>query len=155
SPAASSNEQRVLTVTELTQQIKRALEGRFSRVTVLGEIANWRPGPSGHVYFTLKDSKALVSCVLWRDVARQVLAKGCSAPNLGVGSQVQLTGRVPDYEPRGAYEVVVESIRPAGVGQLYQQFIELKQELEAEGFFSPERKRPLTTLHHLIGVVTS
>src|SRR5215472_14212296 len=140
---------RVLTVTELTRQIRGTLETRFAAVWVQGEISNYRLHPSGHQYFTLKDQRAQISCVIWRDTMlppRQRLADG---------AQVQVYGAVTVFEARGQYQLNVEVLQPRGVGLLQAKFEALKQKLEAEGLFAPERKKPLPKFPRRLGIVTS
>lgn len=140
---------RVLTVAELTRQIRGALETKFGSVWVQGEISNYKLHPSGHQYFTLKDQRAQISCVIWRDTmlrARQYLADG---------ALVQVNGTVTVFEARGQYQLNVRIIQPRGVGLLQAKFEALKRKLDAEGLFAPERKRPLPTFPRRIGVVTS
>jgi len=144
-------EERPLSITELTRDIKRLLEARFDQVRVEGEISNWRPGPSGHIYFALKDAGAVISCVLWRTTAQRLTGGGA----FGDGRQVEAGGKLSLYEPRGSYQLVVEAMRPAGLGELYRRFLELKEKLQAEGLFDPARKRPLPPFPRRVGVVTS
>src|SRR5438552_7630352 len=103
---------RVLTVTELTRQIRGTLETKFAAVWVQGEISNYRLHPSGHQYFTLKDQRAQIQCAIWRDTMaplRQPLADG---------AQVQVYGTVTVYETRGQYQLNVHILQPRGVGLL-------------------------------------
>src|SRR5437870_9157816 len=140
---------RVLTVTELTRQIRGTLETKFAAVWVRGEISNYKQHASGHQYFTLKDQRAQISCVIWRDTMlapRQPLADG---------AQVQVFGTVTVFEARGQYQLNVQIIQPRGVGLLQAKFEALKRKLEAEGLFAPERKRPLPKFPRRIGIVTS
>src|SRR5437870_5856872 len=140
---------RVLTVTELTRQIRGTLETKFAAVWVRGEISNYKQHASGHQYFTLKDQRAQISCVIWRDTMlppRQQLADG---------AQVQVYGTVTVFEARGQYQLNVQIIQPRGVGLLQAKFEALKRKLEAEGLFAPERKRPLPKFPRRIGIVTS
>jgi len=139
----------VFTVTELTRQIRGALETKFGAVWVQGEISNYKLYPSGHQYFTLKDQRAQISCVIWRDVMvapRQPLADG---------AQVQVYGTVTVFEARGQYQLNVQILQPRGVGLLQAKFEALKRKLETEGLFAPERKRPLPKFPRRIGIVTS
>ena len=140
---------RVLTVTELTRQIRGTLETRFAAVWVQGEMSNYKLHPSGHQYFTLKDQRTQISCVIWRDTMlppRQRLADG---------AQVQVYGAVTVFESRGQYQLNVEVLQPRGVGLLQAKFEALKQKLEAEGLFAPERKKPLPKFPRRLGIVTS
>jgi exodeoxyribonuclease VII large subunit len=140
---------KVLSVWELTSDIKRLLEKQIGSVWVSGEITNLRAQSSGHVYFTLKDVAAQLSCVLFRGTAaaqRSLLADG---------QKVLLQGDVTVYEARGQYQLIVREVELQGVGALQIQFEKLKQKLAAEGLFAPERKRPLPKYPQRIGLVTS
>jgi len=140
---------KVFTVSELTRQIRGILETKFAAVWVQGEISNYKLHPSGHQYFTLKDQRAQISCVIWRDTMlpqRQRLADG---------AQVQVYGTVTVFEARGQYQLNVQILQPRGVGLLQAKFEALKRKLEAEGLFAPERKRPLPKFLRRIGIVTS
>jgi exodeoxyribonuclease VII large subunit len=140
---------QVLTVSDLTSQIRRLLEQRVGEVWVGGEISNLRAQSSGHIYFTLKDAGAQLSCVCFRDAARW------SRALLADGQQVILQGDVTVYEVRGQYQLVVRQIELRGVGALQVAFEKLKLKLAAEGLFAPERKRPLPKYPQRIGLVTS
>ena len=140
---------KVLTVTELTRSIRNTLEVKFGAVWVQGEISNYKLHPSGHQYFTLKDQRAQIACVIWRDAMvppRQPLVDG---------TQVQVFGTVTVFEARGQYQLNVQILQPRGLGLLQAKFEALKRKLEAEGLFGPERKRPLPRLPRRIGIVTS
>lgn len=140
---------KVLSVSELTTQVKRLLEKSVGLVWVGGEITNLRAQSSGHRYFTLKDAGAQLSCVLFRGAAtgeRELLADG---------QQVLLQGDVTVYEARGQYQLIVRAVELQGVGALQVKFEKLKQQLAAEGLFAPERKRPLPRYPRRIGLVTS
>lgn len=140
---------KVLSVWELTSDIKRLLEKQIGSVWVSGEITNLRAQSSGHVYFTLKDVAAQLSCVLFRGTAagqRDLLADG---------QKVLLQGDVTVYEARGQYQLIVREVELQGVGALQVAFEKLKQKLAAEGLFAQERKRPLPRFPQRIGLVTS
>ncbi len=140
---------KVFTVGELTRQIRGALETKFGAVWVQGEISNYKLHPSGHQYFTLKDERAQIACVIWRDTMlppRQPLVDG---------TQVQVFGTVTVFEARGQYQLNVQILQPRGVGVLQAKFEALKRKLQAEGLFEPERKRPLPKFPRRIGIVTS
>ncbi|MHB8844840.1 MAG: exodeoxyribonuclease VII large subunit [Nitrospirota bacterium] len=139
----------ILTVTQLTGQIKNLLEGTFPDVWVQGEISNLTVPQSGHVYFTLKDQQSQVKAVLFRSSQRHLKF------TLQHGMQVICRGRVSVYEPRGEYQVIVEYVEPKGVGALQKAFEELKARLEKEGLFDRDRKKPLPLLPRRIGIVTS
>src|ERR1700758_5747650 len=140
---------KVLTVSELTRSIRGTLETKFAAVWVQGEISNYKQHPSGHQYFTLKDQRAQISCVIWRDTMaplRQPLVDG---------TQVQAYGPVTVFEARGQYQLNVQILQPRGVGLLQAKFDALKRKLEAEGLFAPERKRAVPKFPRRIGIVTS
>ena len=151
---------RVLSVSELTAQVKRLLEKQVGQVWVTGEVTNLRAQSSGHIYFTLKDDgsqlrsdastrEAVLSCVLFRSAA--VGNRGL----LQDGRKVLLQGDVTVYEARGQYQLIVRAVELQGVGALQVAFEKLKQKLAAEGLFAPERKRPLPKYPQRIGLVTS
>jgi exodeoxyribonuclease VII large subunit len=140
---------KVLTVSELTRSIRGTLETKFAAVWVQGEVSNYKLHPSGHQYFTLKDQRAQISCIIWRDTmapARQPLADG---------AHVQVFGTVSVFEARGQYQISVQIVQPRGLGVLQAKFEALKRKLEAEGLFDPTRKRPLPRFPRRIGIVTS
>src|SRR5277367_4886536 len=140
---------KVLSVSELTAQVKRLLEKTVGQIWVGGEVTNLRAQTSGHIYFTLKDAGAQLSCVCFRDAARE------SRALLADGQQVILQGDVTVYEVRGQYQLVVRQIELRGVGALQVAFEKLKLKLAAEGLFAPERKRPLPKYPQRFGLVTS
>jgi exodeoxyribonuclease VII large subunit len=136
-------------VTELTQQLKRQIEGAFTDRRVAGEVSNYRLQASGHAYFVLKDAGAQLSCVLFR-------GQGGSARHaLKDGAQVVLTGDLTVYEPRGNYQMRVSAVELQGVGALQAAFEKLKARLAAEGLFDAARKRPIPMFPVQIGLVTS
>ena len=140
---------KVLSVSELTDQVKRLLEKSVGQVWVTGEVTNLRAQFSGHIYFTLKDAAAQLSCVLFsreKVSHRELLADG---------QKVLLQGDVTVYEARGQYQLIVRAVELQGVGALQIAFERLKQKLAAEGLFAPERKRPLPKYPQRIGLVTS
>jgi len=136
---------KVLTVAELTRAIRGTLETRFGAVWVQGEISNYKQ----HASFTLKDSRAQIACVIFRNAPlsiRQPLADG---------AQVQVYGKVSVFEARGQYQLSVEIVQPRGLGLLQAKFETLKRKLEAEGLFDPARKKLLPKFPKRIGIVTS
>ncbi len=140
---------KVLTVSELTRGIRGALETKFGAVWVQGEVSNYKLHPSGHQYFTLKDARAQIACVIFRNTMaplRQPLADG---------AQVQVYGNVSVFEARGQYQISVQIIQPRGLGVLQAKFEALKRKLDAEGLFDPARKRALPRFPKRIGIVTS
>src|SRR5213595_3480610 len=142
---------KVFTVSELTRSIRGTLETKFGAVWVQGEISNYKLHPSGHQYFTLKDQRAQIACVIWRDT----LPRKLSGQPLVDGSQVQIYGTVTVFEARGQYQLNVQILQPRGVGLFQAKFEALKRKLEAEGLFAAERKRPLPKFPRRIGIVTS
>jgi exodeoxyribonuclease VII large subunit len=140
---------RILTVSELNALARGMLEEAFQTVWVEGEISNLRRYPSGHTYFTLKDEAAQVGAVLFRGNAAALRFR----PEDGL--KVLARGRVSLYEARGAFQIVVEALEPAGLGALQLALEQLKARLQAEGLFDASRKRPLPPLPRRIGVVTS
>ncbi|MBI2927200.1 MAG: exodeoxyribonuclease VII large subunit [Verrucomicrobia bacterium] len=140
---------RVLTVSELTTQVRRLLEQHIGQVWVTGELTNLRAQASGHIYFTLKDAAAQLACVLFRGEARE------TRHLLQDGQKVLLQGELTVYEPRGQYQLRVTTVELQGVGALQLAFERLKQKLAAEGLFAAEHKRPLPWFVQRIGLVTS
>ena len=140
---------QVWSVGELTGKVKRALETELGTVWVSGEITNLRRQNSGHIYFSIKDERAQLNCVLFRgqEVDNRDLLED--------GKEAILRGDLTVYEARGQYQLLVREIEFKGVGALQAEFEKLKRRLEAEGLFDPERKRPLPRLNRAIGVVTS
>lgn len=139
----------VLSVSQLTTNVRKLLEKQIGATWVSGEISNLRVQSSGHAYFSLKDDKAQLSCVLFRGVS----IPGRSA--LDNGLQVILQGDVTVYEPRGQYQLIVRQLEFQGAGALQIAFEKLKRKLDEAGYFAPERKRPLPRYPQRIGIVTS
>ena len=147
--ASPTKTRRVLSVSELTAQVKRLLEKQVGSIWVTGEVTNLRAQSSGHIYFTLKDAASQLSCVLFsreKVLHRELLADG---------QKVLLQGDVTVYEARGQYQLIVRAVELQGVGALQIAFEKLKQKLAAEGLFAPERKRSLPKYPQRIGLVTS
>ena len=142
---------RPFTVSQLTGHIRRLFEedAVLRDVWVEGEVSSFSRASSGHCYFTLKDAGAEIRCVMWRYLAKAQR----SLPQHG--DQILAHGNVSVYEARGSYQLYVDAIRPAGIGDLNRRFELLKAKLEAEGLFDPARKRPLPPWPRRIGVVTS
>jgi exodeoxyribonuclease VII large subunit len=140
---------KVLTVAELTRAIRGLLETRFGAVWVQGEISNYKKHPSGHQYFTLKDQRAAISCVIFRNTLPPFPTP------LADGMQVQVYGNVSVFEARGQYQLSVQILQSRGLGLLQAKFEALKRKLEAEGLFEPVRKRALPKFPRRIGIVTS
>src|SRR5262250_2569056 len=139
----------ILTVSELTARIRDLLAKNFFDIFVQGEISNCREAQSGHIYFTLKDDRAQIKCVFFKQQQRGVKFR----PEDGL--QVTVRGTISVYEQRGEYQIYVESIEPVGLGALQLAFDQLKKRLEAEGLFATERKKPLPVLPSRIGLITS
>src|SRR4029453_14464595 len=140
---------KVFTVGELTRQIRGILETRFGAVWVEGEISNYKLHPSGHQYFTLKDTRAQIACVIFRNTMPPLRT------SLADGAQVQVYGSVSVFEARGQYQLSVQILQPRGLGLLQAKFEGLKRKLEAEGLFDVARKRALPKFPRRIGIVTS
>lgn len=139
------------TVYELTLTIRELfeLDPRLQDVWVEGEISNFKRAASGHLYFTLKDDKSELACVMWRSQAAFLPFEPQH------GDAVLAHGHVTVYEARGQYQLYCDALQPAGVGELNRQFELLKAKLEAEGLFAPELKRPIPPFPRRIGIVTS
>jgi exodeoxyribonuclease VII large subunit len=140
---------RILSVSELTVQLRTMLEERFFEIWVEGELSNCRVWNTGHLYFTLKDANAQIKGVMFRSSLRLLRFK----PQDGL--RVVARGRVSVYDPKGEYQIVCEHLEPEGLGALQLAFDQLKQRLAAEGLFDQARKRPLPSLPRKIGIVTS
>jgi exodeoxyribonuclease VII large subunit len=136
-------------VGSLLRAIADSLEARFNPVSVQGEITSFSRAASGHCYFSLKDQQGQVRCAMFRRAASLLEFSPRD------GQLVELRGRLGVYEPRGELQLVVESMRQAGQGNLFEQFLQLKVKLESEGLFALARKRPLPLLPRAIGLITS
>ena len=145
---------KVLTVAELNRSIRGSLETKFRAVWVQGEVSNYKSHPNGHHYFTLKDARAQISCVIWRDSMASVKSQG-GRPILTDGERIQVFGMVSVFEARGQYQINVQIVQPFGRGMLQAKFEALKRKLEAEGLFDPARKRTMPKFPRRIGIVTS
>jgi exodeoxyribonuclease VII large subunit len=140
---------KIFTVSELTRNIRAALEAKFGAVWVQGEVSNYKLQPSGHQYFTLKDARAQISCVIFRNTMPPLRTP------LADGAEVQVYGNITVFEARGQYQLSVQILQPRGVGLLQAKFEALKRKLEAEGLFDAVRKRALPKVPRRIGIVTS
>lgn len=140
---------QILTVSELTKEIRRTLEEGFERITVIGEISNFKAHYSGHWYFNLKDENAVINCTMWKGLNNFVFF----TPQDGL--KVIVNGKITVYPPRGNYQIDVRSMKPAGIGELQAAFEKLKQKLEAEGLFDIEHKKPIQSFPKKIGLVTA
>jgi len=143
------NKPEVFTVSELTNQIKYSLEENFSYVSVIGEISNFKPHISGHWYFSVKDSNAVLACTMWKGYNNFVFF----TPRDGM--KVIINGKITVYPPRGNYQLDVRSMKPAGAGELQAAFELLKQKLSDEGLFDDENKKPIPQFPSKIGIVTA
>jgi len=139
----------ILSVSQLLRSARDALERRFPLQWISGEVSNLRPAASGHLYFTLKDESAQVDCVMFKGRAAHL------DWDLADGQRVEARALVTLYEPRGRFQLNVESMRRAGLGPLFERFLRLKEKLEKEGLFDPAAKRPIPEYPKQIGVVTS
>ena len=139
----------VIPVSDLNRRVRTLLENHFETLWVSGELSNVKKAPSGHWYFCLKDPGAQVECAMFRARAQFLDFR----PENGL--RVEVRARVTLYEPRGNYQLVVEELRKAGLGALYEAFEKLKARLAAEGLFEPGRKKPLPRFPRAIGLVTS
>ena len=144
-----SNYKKILTVSELTLEIKHHLEEGFGEIWVEGEISNFRSPSSGHYYFTLKDGKSQIRGVIFRFMGRYLKFE----PQDGLA--VICRGKISVYEPRGEYQLILDYMEPKGIGALQLAFEQLKEKLEKEGLFDAARKKPLPLLPKKIGIVTS
>jgi exodeoxyribonuclease VII large subunit len=142
-------ERRPLTVSELTTAIRKALEARFESVWVEGEISNFKAHSSGHWYFTIKDEGAQLRAKCFRSANTRIRFRPTD------GLNIRARGRLSVYEPRGEYELVVETLDPVGAGALQVAFEQLRDRLQAEGLFARELKRPLPVFPRRVGIVTS
>lgn len=139
----------VVSISELNRRARASLEREFPLLWVAGEISNLTRATSGHVYFSLKDEAAQARCVMFR-------SRAASIPwRLENGQQVEARTLVSLYEPRGEFQLNIETLRRAGLGRLFEAFARLKAQLEAEGLFAAERKRPLPRFPHRIGIISS
>ncbi|WP_373766544.1 exodeoxyribonuclease VII large subunit [Glaesserella sp.] len=139
----------ILTITQLNYSVKNMLEVEFGHVWLVGEISNFSQPVSGHWYLTLKDEHAQVRCAMFRMKNMRVTFRPQN------GMQVLVRASVSLYEPRGDYQVIIESMQPAGDGLLQQQFEQLKATLAAEGLFSQEHKKPIPPFVKCVGIITS
>ena len=142
-------ERRTFTVSELTARIRDLLTKNFTDIFVEGEISNCREAQSGHVYCTLKDERAQIRCVWFKQQRLRVRFH----PEDGL--KVTVRGSLSVYEQRGEYQIYVESMEPLGLGALQLAFDQLKRRLESEGLFDPKHKKPLPLLPRCIGLITS
>ena len=142
-------QRKIYSVAELSYEIRELLERRFIDIWVEGELSNFKTSSAGHLYFTLKDDRAQLPAVCFRNAARLLRFRPEN------GKLFRARGRVSTYEGRGEYQLIVEVLEPAGLGALQLAFEQLKEKLEKEGLFRPERKRPIPAFPRKIGIVTS
>lgn len=145
----SSQTSSIFTVSRLNQTVRLLLEQEMGQVWISGEISNFTQPASGHWYFTLKDDTAQVRCAMFRNSNRRVTFRPQH------GQQVLVRANITLYEPRGDYQIIVESMQPAGEGLLQQKYELLKAKLQAEGLFDQQYKQPLPSPVHCVGVITS
>ncbi|KJG15467.1 exodeoxyribonuclease VII large subunit [Photobacterium angustum] len=148
SPQSQTNS-RIYTVSSLNAQVRLVLENEMGVVWLIGELSNFSMPVSGHWYFTLKDSRAQVKCAMFKGSNRHVTFKPAN------GNQVLVKARLSLYEPRGDYQLIIESMQPEGDGRLQQQFEQLKMSLAAEGLFAQSLKKTLPEQPKRVGIITS
>src|SRR5471030_1734253 len=148
SDASTSNAQPY-SVSELAFALKRTIEDQFGFVRLRGELSKVTFHSNGHVYLDLKDERASISGVIWKTQVRTLAVK----PQTGM--EVIVTGKITTYPGRSQYQIIIETMAPAGVGALLAQLERLKAKLAAEGLFETSRKRPLPTMPAVVGVITS
>jgi exodeoxyribonuclease VII large subunit len=147
--SVASTVPQTLSVSQLTAQIKNALEGEFPDVWVAGEVSNYSRPQSGHCYFTLKDDQAQIRAVMWRSAVARLKFE------LADGLDVICHGHIDVYAPRGSYQLVIDELQPKGVGALELALRKLREKLAGEGLFDPVRKRKLPTFPRRLAFVTS
>lgn len=140
---------KIITVSELTLEIKKQLEGNFRGISVKGEISNLKVQTSGHIYFTLKDKDAQISAVLFKGSTKSLSRMPKE------GDQVVALGELTVYSPRGSYQLLIRELQYQGIGELLTQLHERKNRLQALGYFAKERKKKLPLFPKTIGVITS
>lgn len=145
----AASEPLILTVSQITQAIKLCLESAFPMVWLQGEVSNCKPHSSGHIYFSLKDSHAQITAVMWRQEAAQLKTP------LKDGMQILVRGTINVYPNRGNYQIVVYEMKPVGLGELLVKLEELKQKIHQLGWFKKEYKKPLPRMPKRIGIITS
>ncbi|MCF6271206.1 MAG: exodeoxyribonuclease VII large subunit [Melioribacteraceae bacterium] len=144
-----TQEENILSVSEITNSVKRVLEKSFKGIKIVGEISNFKAHFSGHWYFTLKDANAQISCTMWKGNNTRVRF----TPEDGM--KIIVSGNISVYPPRGSYQIDVRAMKAAGVGELQAAFERLKQSLSDEGLFDVKNKKAITRLPKKIGIVTA
>ncbi|EGN74710.1 exodeoxyribonuclease VII, large subunit [Idiomarina sp. A28L] len=145
----SGNQRQIFTVARLNSEVRRLLESQWGAVWLLGEISNFSAPGSGHWYFSLKDKDAQIRAAMFRGSNSRVKLRPAN------GMQVLVRGRLSLYEPRGDYQLIIDQLEPAGEGLLQQQYEALKRQLNAEGLFTAENKKPLPSPIRTLGIITS
>ncbi len=140
---------RPIKVSEITALIKEILEGSFPSVVIEGEISNYRPSSTGHLYFTLKDETSAISAVMFKGKSRYLSFTPKD------GDKVRATGSISVYEARGTYQIIVDMMEIAGAGDILRLLEERKQKLAAEGLFDSAKKRPIPEYPERVAVITS
>lgn len=147
---SQASDNNIYTVSEINHEIKDILEGDFARVSVQGEISNFRPAASGHIYFSIKDEESSISAALFRGAAAKI-----RNVRLKDGLEVICHGRISVYPPRGSYQLIINNIETVGAGSLQAKFEALKKQLQNEGLFDSDRKREIPRMPKKIAVITS
>ncbi len=141
-------DEKVFTVTELTEILKETISKKFpSLIKITGEITNWTLSSSGHIYFSLKDENSIIKSIIWRTTNIKKDFKD--------GDKVVATGYLTIYEKQGTYQIIITEMKISGIGELYEKFLKLKEKLEKEGLFDKERKKKLPEYPLSIGIITS
>ena len=143
------SEKTILSVSRVTALLRGVLEENFEQLWVQGEISNFSPATSGHIYFTLKDAGAQLRCVMFKSAAKNLKFQPAD------GMELIVRGRISVYDQRGEYQLLCEYLEPAGIGALQAAFIQLKDRLSREGLFDDSRKRPMPRFPKRLGVITS
>jgi exodeoxyribonuclease VII large subunit len=146
---SAPNKKKVYSVTEITYIIKNELETKFPLVWVEGEVSNFKRAHSQHLYFDLKDESSQLHAVMWRSNASKIPFK------MEDGIQIVCKGFISVYPQRGQYQIQVEEVEPKGKGALQLAFEQLKEKLEKEGLFKPEKKKKIPLVPKKVGLVTS
>ncbi len=145
----NEKKEQIYSVSDITKSIKFILESTFEKISIEGEISNFKAHGSGHWYFNLKDEGAVINCTMWKGVNNYVFF----TPEDGM--KVIITGRITVYPPRGSYQIDVRSMKPSGVGELQAAFERLKKKLNSEGLFDEENKKPIPAFPKKIALVTA
>ena len=145
----SEIKEQIFSVSEITKSIKFILESTFEKITIEGEISNFKAHGSGHWYFNLKDEEAVINCTMWKGLNNYVFF----SPEDGM--KVIVTGRITVYPPRGSYQLDVKSMKPAGLGELQAAYERLKRKLFDEGLFDDQYKKQIPSFPKKIGLVTA